>query len=158
VASATAEEHARQLETVFTRLRANHIVVNPVKCVVGEPEVEYLGHRISSAGCKPLPDKVAAITRYPKPATMKDLRRFLGIINFYRRFVKKAAEIQSPLHNLLTNVRKNDKRPVAWNPEAEAAFDQCKEELANAALLAHPIEHGDLTLTTDASDVTIRRV
>jgi hypothetical protein len=86
---------------------------------------------------------------------MKDLRRFLGMLNFYRRFVKKAAEIQSPLHNLLTNVRKNDKRPVAWNPEVEAAFEQCKEELANAALLAHPMEHGDLTLTTDASDVAI---
>jgi hypothetical protein len=86
---------------------------------------------------------------------MKDLRRFLGMKNFYRRFVKKAAEIQSPLHNLLMNVRKNNKRPVAWNPEAEAAFDQCKEELANAALLAHPIKHGDLTLTTDASDVAI---
>jgi hypothetical protein len=155
VASATAEEHAQQLETVFTRLRANHIVVNPAKCVFGEPEVEYLGHQISSAGCKPLPDKVAAITGYPKPATMKDLRRFLGMLNFYRRFVKKAAEIQSPLHNLLTNARKNDKRPVAWNPEAEAAFEQCKEELANAALLAHPMEHGDLTLTTDASDVAI---
>jgi hypothetical protein len=130
-------------------------VVNPAKCVFGEPEVEYLGHQISSAGCKPLPDKVAAITGYPKPATMKDLRRFLGMLNFYRRFVKKAAEIQSPLHNLLTNARKNDKRPVAWNPEAEAAFEQCKEELANAALLAHPMEHGDLTLTTDASDVAI---
>jgi hypothetical protein len=155
VASATAEEHARQLETVFTRLRANYFVVNPAKCVFGEPEVEYFDHRISSAGCKPLPDKVAAITGYPKPATMKDLRRFLGMKIFYRRFVKKAAEIQSPLHNLLMNVRKNNKRPVAWNPEAEAAFDQCKEELANAALLAHPIKHGDLTLTTDASDVAI---
>jgi hypothetical protein len=77
---------------------------------------------------------------------MKDLRRFLGMINFYRRFVKKAAEIQSPLHNLLTNVRKNDKRPVAWNPEAEATFEKCKEELANAALLAHPMEHDDRRL------------
>lgn len=158
VASESPEEHLKHLETVFQRLRDYNIVVNPAKCVFGAHEVEYLGHHISPEGSRPLPDKVTAIANFPKPKTIKDLRRFLGMLNFYRRFVKNAAQTQAPLHHLLKGTDSKGRKPVEWTPEAEVAFAQCKEQLANATLLAHPAVNAPLRLTSDASDTAIGAV
>lgn len=80
------------------------------------------------------------------------------LINFYRRFVKGAAQAQVLLHALLTGARKRDKQPVSWTPETERAFTTCVTQLTEATLLAHPIENAPLLLRTDASDIAIGAV
>lgn len=148
------KEHLRQL---FTRLQKYGVVVNTSKCVFGKSEVTFLGYSISSSGTKPLPEKVEAINRYPAPKTVRELRRFLGMINFYRRFIPNAAQIQSSLNNLLTGSVKSS-HPVNFTSKEQEAFDACKESLCRAAMLAHPDCEAKLALVTDASDVALGSV
>lgn len=152
IASHTEEEHLQHLEELFTRLQHHGIVLNPVKCVFGKQEVKFLGYSVDASGTKPLPEKVQDIFNFPKPETIKQLRRFLGMINFYRRFISNAAEMQSPLNDLLKVPKAKGQTPVNWTPEAEEAFVQMKNGLANAALLAHPAAEAPLSVTVDASD------
>lgn len=144
----------RHLRTLFERLTAYGILVNPAKCHFGAPSVRFLGYTVSKAGTRPLPEKVEAIRAYPRPTTAKQLRQFLGMINFYRRFFPRAATLQAPLNELLQgNVKGSAKIP--WPQEAEAAFDACKEGLAQATLLAHPDPGALLAIISDASDTSI---
>ncbi|GFY61406.1 retrovirus-related Pol polyprotein from transposon opus [Trichonephila inaurata madagascariensis] len=113
---------------------------------------ELSGYLVNKDGILPLPEKVELIANYKQPTTVRDLRKFLGILNFYRKFLPKAAHMQAPLHELLKNSKKNYKREVEWNAEAINAFNQCKNQLANVTLLAHPSQDADLALMTDASD------
>ncbi|GFY37595.1 transposon Ty3-I Gag-Pol polyprotein [Trichonephila inaurata madagascariensis] len=118
----------------------------------GCSEVPFVGYLVDKDGILPLPEKVELIAIYKQPTTVRDLRKFLGILNFYRKFLPKAAHIQAPLHEFLKNSKRNDKREVEWNAEAINAFNQCKNQLANVTLLAHPSQDADLALMTDASD------
>ena len=79
-------------------------------------------------------------------------RRFLGLINFYRRSFPHATESQAPLNAYLCDSRRNDRRPIVWNQQAEGAFTRVKNDLANAALLAHTDSAAETRLVTDASD------
>ncbi|KAK2577595.1 hypothetical protein KPH14_012706 [Odynerus spinipes] len=117
--------------------------------------VDLQGHEISEAGTKPLLERVRAIQEFPKPKTLIQLRRFLGKINYYRRFVKNAARSQALLNAFLKESKRNDKRPVPWTEASSKAFALCKKELAEATLLAHPKESAPLLLLTDASDLAI---
>lgn len=117
--------------------------------------MEFLGYIINKNGCRPPLDRVAAIQRYPKPETIHDLRRFLGIINYYRRCIPHAAQLQAPLNEFLKESEKRDKRKVPWTPETEKNFADCKKSLANAALLAHPASNTQIALIKDASDSAI---
>lgn len=155
VASETEEEHEQCLRKVFERLHAYGLCINLDKCVFGSETVDFLGYRISSAGSAPLPKKVQALRDFKEPETLHELRRFLGALNFYRRSLRNAATTQAPLNNLLRDVKKNDKRPVIWTPEARAAFEQCKEDLAQATLLAHPASNAELRITADASSTAV---
>lgn len=150
----THEDHLRQL---FTRLKEYGIVINPSKCVFGVPEVKFLGYHISAEGTKPLETKVEAIQSFPTPKTVKELRRFLGMINFYRRFIPQAAQLQAPLHKLLTGSVKGS-HPVDLKDEKLKAFLDCKTSLCHAALLAHPDCNAPLALVTDASDTAVGAV
>ena len=100
----------------------------------------------------PTTEKVRAISQFPKPKTVVELRRFLGKVNFYRIAIPHAAETHAPLNQYLLDSRENDKREIQWNVASEAAFEQVKKELANAALLAHPSHHAKTRLVTDASN------
>lgn len=115
IASESEEQHEIHLREIFQRLEAHGLSLNVAKSVIGQPEVEFLGFAVTSEGIKPLPSKVQTILDFPRPATISQLRRFLGMLNFYRRCIPHAASIQSPLNSLLHNVKKNDKRPVVWN-------------------------------------------
>lgn len=157
VYSRNAQEHERHLRQIFTKLKNYGIQINTAKCVLGEPEVTFLGYSISANGTKPLETKIEAIKKFPIPTTVRQLRAFLGMINFYRRFLPRAAEIQSPLHALLTGSVKGS-QPVNISGEALDAFEACKQSLANAALLAHPDCSAKLALVTDASDKAIGAV
>ena len=103
-----------------------------------------------------LPDKVEAIRAYSRPNTVKQLRQFLGMVNFFSKVLPKAAENQAPLSNLLQgNARA--KTPVEWTPAATQAFETCKESLAEATLLAHTNSGATLAIFSDASDHALKQ-
>jgi cleavage and polyadenylation specificity factor subunit 1 len=106
---------------------------------------------VSAEGTRPLKEKVAAINRFQWPALVKDLRRILGMINFYRRFIPQAANIQAPLHAALAGPKIKGSQPVEWTPTMVHAFEDCKASLSRATLLTHLL----LALFTDASDTAI---
>ncbi|CAK1603499.1 unnamed protein product [Parnassius mnemosyne] len=148
------EEHLRQ---VFSRLKSYGILINTSTCTFGEKEVTFLESRIFENGIKPLADKVQTILDFLQPKELRQLRRFLGIIKFYRRFLPNATQKQAPLYNLLTGAVKG-RQPISLNGEAAKAFEECKRSLANATLLAHPDCEAKLALVTDASDGAIGAV
>ena len=154
VASANDEEHTEHLKIVFQRLKDFSLRLNVSKCQFGKPELEFLGHLISKDSFRPTPEKVQAIANFPKPRTVVELRRFLGLINFYRRSLQHAADRQAPLHAYLGESRRNDKRQITWTPEAEEAFDKIKQDLANITLLAHPVSQFESQLFTALLQLT----
>jgi cleavage and polyadenylation specificity factor subunit 1 len=157
IASSSPEEHLDHLRALFNRLEKFGVVINPGKCVFGQHEVKFLGYLVSGAGTRPLPHKVEAIRAFQQPPTVKSLRQFLGMINFYRRFIPRAAKAQAPLNDLLQGNAKG-RAPVNWNPAAVTAFEECKDALARATLLAHPKPDAPLAIFTDASDFAIGAV
>lgn len=149
--SNSESEHRMHLETVFQRLNKYGVTINLAKCDLGKSEIEFLGYHVSTEGIKPLNDRVKVISEYPKPETVAQLRRFLGMINFYRSHLPNAASYQSILNAYLHNTRRNDKTKIIWNNEAENAFDQCKKSLKEAVMLSHPVVGAPLGIMTDAS-------
>ena len=157
VASATKEDHLEHLRQVCRRLAANGIVINPNKCVLGVESLEFLGHQVDQHGIRPLEEKVDAVRHFPRPTSQRKLRQFLGLVNFYHRFIPGCARILQPLHNMLTGSSKSD-RCLVWTPDAEAAFTQVKEALSNATLLVHPQSDAPTCIITDASDIAVGAV
>ncbi|GFT03092.1 transposon Tf2-9 polyprotein [Trichonephila clavipes] len=105
---------------------------------------------------EPLPDKVQAVLDYKQPEAVGSLRKFLGLLNFYRRFLPKAAEQQYRFSEFLKGSKgKKDSKPLNWSSEAITAFQRCKQALADAALFAHPSPSAPLALHVDASDYAI---
>ncbi|GFU37442.1 retrovirus-related Pol polyprotein from transposon opus [Trichonephila clavipes] len=154
--SENAEEHRSHLRTIFQRLSSYGLKLNISKCVFGVTELIFLGHFITPDGIKPLPDKVQAVLDYKQPETVGSLRKFLGLLNFYRRFLPKAAEQQYLLSEFLKGSKdKKDSKPLNWSSEAITAFQRCKQALADAALLAHPAPSAPLALHVDASNYAI---
>lgn len=152
VCSRDEAEHKKHLEVVFQRLHENGIVINTAKCVFGAPEVTFLGHLVNKEGIKPTSDKVTAIRTFPKPETVKQLRGFLGMVNFYRRFLPGTAAKQQPLNDLLKGPKRTGNAPITWTEAADAAFAQVKDSLAETTLLSHPKLGAPLAVTVDASD------
>lgn len=150
--------HREHLRLLFERFEKYKMSINLAKCVFGEPKIEFLGYEVSERGISPLPEKVKAIDLYPKPETIEQLRRFLGMLNFYRSHMPNAAKVQGILDKYLHGAKKRDKTKIEWTDEANRAYDMCKENLKNAATLAHPIPDAELSLMTDASDFSIGAV
>lgn len=155
VASNSKEEHKKHLRIVFERLQKFGFTINLSKCNFGKSQVKFLGHLVTPEGISPLPEKIQIIKDFPEPKLAKELRRFIAMINFYRRFIKNAAATQDKLQQLIPGNIKNDKRIITWTSETKEAFNEFKEQLANATLLAYPMENAKLILTTDASDVAM---
>ncbi|GFX07235.1 hypothetical protein TNCV_2972121 [Trichonephila clavipes] len=154
--SENAEEHRSHLRTIFQRLSSYGLKLNISKCVFGVTGLIFLGHLITPDGIKPLPDKVQEVLDYKQPKTVGSLRKFLGLLIFYRRFLPKAAEQQYLLSEFLKGSKgKKDSKPLNWSSEAITAFQRCKQALADAALLAHPSPSALLALHVDASDYAI---
>lgn len=158
VASTDEAEHAEHLEEVLRRLDIHGITINPEKCRFAKKEVEFLGYKVSAQGVVPLPAKVESITNFPLPANKGQLRRFLGMLNFYRRCLPKTAEVQQVLNRLVGNSKKNDQTPVEWTQEAEVAFKRCREDIKEAVLLVHPRTDAELSLACDASSTAMGAV
>ena len=153
VASASPEEHLQHLRLVLERLDSYGVVLNPAKCVFGAPSIRFLGHDVSPEGIAPLPDKVAAVQDFPRPTTENQLRRFIGMVAYYHRFIPDAAKLLRPLNSLLPKkTPKRSNRTVTWNDDALQAFDAVNARLAGATRLAHPVPEAPLSLKVDASD------
>ncbi|GFT68990.1 retrovirus-related Pol polyprotein from transposon opus [Nephila pilipes] len=125
---------------------------------MGADQVEYLGYLITAEGSCPLPVKVEAINNYKIPNTIHELRTFLEMINFYRKYLKNAAKTQTPLHDMLKGAKKKDRRKVPWIEGTIKNFEQCKSGLAKAALLSFKKFGLPLSLCADASDFAIGSV
>ena len=117
----------------------------------GVREVDFLGHRVSATGIRPLPDKVEVINRFERPRTVKSLQRFLGLVNFYRRFLPRLAATMRPLTDALAGTP----RQLVWTEEMTSAFQLTKQSLAKATLLVHPMPDAELRVNTDASARTV---
>jgi hypothetical protein len=148
IASRTLEEHLLHLQQFFQVLQENGLTINPAKCVFAVSSLKFLGHMVDEAGITPLPKHVAAVQDCPPPTDIKQLQRFLGLINFYRRFLPAVARTLKPLTDLL----KGSPKVLLWSPAADAAFVAAKAALVAAVPLCHPAPHAVLSLSVDASD------
>ena len=153
--SNTFDEHVSHLRAVFERLKAYNLVLNRDKCVFAQQEITFLGHLISAAGVAPLPSKVEAICNFPQPRTLKQLKRFLGMLNFYPRFLKDTCALTAPLNRMLSPKHHNKKRELAWDHEGIAAFERVKFALADLAVLSFPVRGVETIVVCDASDVAV---
>ena len=151
IASSSPEEHKTHLERLFTRLDEYGLVLNPSKCVFGVSAITFLGHMIDSQGIAPLEEKVSAIANFPQPDSIAQLRRFLGTVNFYRRFIPQCADLLRPLTDLL----KGSAQSLTWSAEAHEAFDNAKQALTNVTRLAFPDQSSQLVLSVDASNFAV---
>ena len=154
IASATREEH---IQHVRERLAAHGLTINPAKCVFGVDSLDFLGHHVSSAGIKPLEENVRAVRDFPQPTSQRKLRQFVGLVNFYRRFIPHCATIMQPLNKLLTHPQERS-TSLVWTEEALTAFTAVKTALAEATLLTHPKPGALTSIMTDASDVAVGAV
>ncbi|CAI5685713.1 unnamed protein product [Oreochromis niloticus] len=141
------------LSEVFSTIRQAGLRLNPAKYRLLARETTFLGHVISAQGIATDSAKVAAVRDWPTPSNVKELRSFLGLASYYRRFIKGFATIASPLHRL------TDKgQPFGWGDACAAAFAQLKEALTRAPVLAYPNARQPFIVDTDASNVGVGAV
>ena len=146
VFSSTLEEHLEHLKLVISRLVEAGLKLKPAKCHFARAEVEYLGHLVTPSGLKPTALHIRTVRGFPTPKCPKELRQFLGLASYYRRFIPKFAKIAHPLHQL---IRKDV--PFTWSEDCQVAFDELKDRLTTAPVLAYPDFAKDFVLETDAS-------
>jgi hypothetical protein len=137
--------HVEHLELVLQVLRINTLYAKQSKCAFGAEKVEYLGHVITREGVSTDHSKIEAMQSWPQPTNIKQLRGFLGLTGYYRRFVKGYALISQPLTKLLK------KNSFKWSTEAQAAFERLKQAMVQAPVLKLPNFNEIFTIETDAS-------
>ncbi|CAH2089856.1 unnamed protein product [Euphydryas editha] len=148
--SADLSSHIDKLKLVLERFRQHNLKLQPDKCEFLRREVTYLGHVITDKGVSPNPEKVRAIESLPAPKNPKDVKSFLGLVGYYRRFIENFSKITKPLTSLL-------KKDVSfhWTQEQELAFQTLKHKLISAPLLQYPDYSKPFILTTDASNYAV---
>ena len=149
VYSRTEDEHLELIDWVLGRLEAEGYYANPAKCEFLRSQVSFLGHMVSREGLSMQQHKIAAVHNWPVPQSVKDVRAFLGLAGFYRRFVRNFASLAQPLTDL-TKIA--DRRWWSWGPEEQRAFDTLKQALTSAPVLAHP----DPAAAVDGADGRVR--
>ena len=142
--------YLERISHVLTRLRQANLKVKPKKCVFGMPKIKFLGHIVSDSGVATDPVKCMAVRNFPVPKCLKSLRSFLGMTNYYSKFVKNYRDIASPLYSL---TRKDV--PFVWSEKCQNSFESLKEALQNAPTLGYPDFNETFILETDASQIAI---
>ena len=157
VASRSKEEHHDHLRQLFDRLQTAGLILNVDKCFFAQRSLRFLGHEVTADGIIPTADSVKAITAFPQPETVQKLMSFVGMVNFYKRFIPQAAKIMAPLHAAIAGAQtKADmRREIKWTPERDRAFRDTKSALIRATRLIHFTLGAPLALTTDASDFAV---
>ena len=144
--SRSEKEHLEHLEEIFTRLKTAGLKLKLEKCCFFKKHIQYLGHLISADGIQPLPEKLESIAKMPVPKNPKEVKQFLGLVGYYRKFVPRFADIS----RVLTHLTKKDVE-FKWTPECEKCFQILKEFLQQAPILRYPDPQASYTLYTDAS-------
>jgi hypothetical protein len=150
IASPDLEAHRRHLRLVLERLRQFGLVINLDKCVFAVDSFEFLGHVVSSQRARPIKSYVEAVEKRPLPRTVKELQVFLGLVNFYRRFLPGVAVTLRPLTDALRG-NKAASEELTWTREMEDSFLEAKASLSRATWLGHPSPTAHLALHVDAS-------
>lgn len=153
VFSTSLQEHMVNLQKVFQRLRESNFKIQLDKSEFLKLETAYLGHIISKDGIKPNPDKISAIQNYPLPKTATEIKRFLGLLGYYRKFIPDFARITKPMTQCL---KKGSK--ITLDQSYVESFEKCKTLLVNDPILQYPDFAKEFILTTDASDLAIGAV
>ena len=148
--------HINLLNEVLDRLQQHGYQINPNKCSWAVKEAEFLGHWITPTGVKPLRKKIEGIMAIDEPKTLKQLRGFIGMVNFYRDFWKYRAHLMAPL----TSLTKIDKKlfKSAWTEEHSKCFHEIKNMIAEDVLLTYPDPNKPFLIQTDASDLQLGAV
>ena len=144
--SRSEKEHLEHLEEIFIGLKAAGLKLKLEKCCFFKKHIQYLGHLISAEGIQPLPEKLESIAKMPAPKNPKEVKQFLGLVGYYRKFVPRFADIL----RVLTHLTKKDVE-FNWTPECENCFQILKEFLQQAPILKYPDPQANYTLYTDAS-------
>ena len=146
-------EHLRRLREVLERIRQARLKLKPKKTSLFKARVKFLGHILSEEGVLPDPSNVDRLAAWPPCRKVRDVRSFLGLGNYYRRFVKGYSELVKPL----TTLTKKGV-PFKWSPECQQAFEELKAILMGPEIMAYPIRDGMFYLDCDACDVSIGAV
>ncbi|KAL4011334.1 hypothetical protein IC575_028391 [Cucumis melo] len=144
--SKTEAEHEEHLHQVLETLQANKLYAKFSKCEFWLRKVTFLGHVVSSEGVSVDPAKIEAVTNWPRPSTVSEIRSFLGLAGYYRRFVEDFSRIASPLTQL---TRKGT--TFVWSPACERSFQELKQKLVTAPVLTVPDGSGNFVIYSDAS-------
>ena len=154
--SDTKEEHLKRLEAVFQKLCAAGLKLKPSKCFFFKEEIEYLGHVVSGKGISTNPKKIEAVSKWPTPRTVYDVRSFLGFVGYYRRFIKNFSRITKPITEVITGLENQSKRAakktyIEWKDAADTTFEHLKAMCVSTPILAYPNYQLPFTLHTDSS-------
>ena len=147
------DQHVQELDMLLQKLHSAGLVVNKQKSIFLTTSVKFLGHTLTENGYKPSEDKLAGIRNFATPTTARQVRRFLGLVNFYRKFIPKAAELQTPLTAL---TRQNT--PFLWSSDCQTAFVSLIDAVINATQLNYPSINDEYVLSTDASNIAVGAV
>uniref|UniRef100_A0A3P9HSL7 Gypsy retrotransposon integrase-like protein 1 n=1 Tax=Oryzias latipes TaxID=8090 RepID=A0A3P9HSL7_ORYLA len=145
--SRNQEQHTHHVRQVLSRLLENQLYVKAEKCEFHVPTISFLGFIIDSGNIRPDPAKITAVTSWEPPKSRKQLQRFLGFANFYRRFIRNYSSIAAPLTQL-TSIN----TPFIWTSEAQSAFDKLKNLFTTAPILIQPDPRRQFIVEVDASD------
>ena len=154
VFSKDLSSHVQHLQDVLLLCREHGLTIGLPKCQFAVTEIEFLGHRLTSSGCSPLVKHSAAISAFPQPSDKPSLQRFLGMVNFYRKFLRSAAQVLAPL----TDALKGPGKTISWSPLMNSAFNRAKLLLSAVPELVHPQPKAAISLSVDASDTHIGAV
>ena len=146
VTGKTDDEHLQNLQLVFQKLESVGLKLNKEKCVFMAPSIEYLGHQMDKDGLHPTDEKVTCIKQAPTPSTITELKAFMGLLNYYGKFIPKLATVLAPLYRLLQKDTKWN-----WGRDQQEAFKCAKDLLQSSTLLVHYDPKRQLVLTCDAS-------
>lgn len=156
VASKSEAEHKDHLRQVLNRLSTSGLNVKPSKCEFGVSFLNFLGNSISADGILPSKERVEVIFNFPTPKSLRQLQEFIGMIQYYHRFIPGLAELLCPLYEVVKILQnKPCKSEFIWSEICEENFIKSKSVLANVTLLAYPIEDCQFNLMVDASNVAI---
>ncbi len=154
VFASNLEEHSTRLKQVLDRLRKANFKLKPEKCNLFQKETEFLGHIVSGAGIRPNPNLVAKIKQWPEPQNVTEVRQFLGLASYYRRFIQNFSKIARPLTELTCKDAQ-----LVWKDKHRESFETIKQALTGDNVMAYPnSEGGKFILDTDACDTGIGAV
>jgi len=151
--SSTMEEHRSRVGHVLERLREAGLKAGLDKCTFAQSSVNYLGHVVTNEGVKPDPSKIVAVKNYPVPRCVRDVRAFLGLAGYYRRFVRDFAKLAKPLTELTQSGR-----AFVWDMKHQQSFDVLKDNLCSSSVLIYPDFADPFVLATDASGTAMGAV